>query len=119
MSEGGSNAVVVTRQGGVQIVEFVVSNLVDQAEIDKIGRTMEELVESAGHPKIVVNFANLKHVSSAMLGVLISVEKKVGQMKGEMRLAGIPASIMQVFKLTCLDKLLKIFDTVEDATYRF
>jgi anti-sigma B factor antagonist len=119
MSEGGSNAVVVTRQGGVHIVEFVVTNLVDQAEIDKIGRTMEELVESAGHPKIVVNFANLNHVSSAMLGVLISMDKKIRAMKGEMRLAGIPASIMQVFKLTRLDKLLKIFDTVDQAVLRF
>lgn len=119
MSETASEAIVIKRLEDVHIIEFIVTGLTDQAAIQAVGNEIEQLVDKLGQPKIVIDFGGLLNVSSAMLGVLISVNKKVQTLKGEMRLSGVPKPIMEVFKLTRLDKILKIYDTTDQATTRF
>ena len=119
MSETTSDAIVIKRLEDVHVIEFVVTGLTDQAAIQAVGNDIDQLVDKLGQPKIVVDFGGLQNVSSAMLGVLISVNKKVQALQGELRLAAVPKPIMEVFKLTRLDKILKIYDSTDLATTRF
>ena len=93
--------------------------LIDQANIERMGEELDQLVKKSGHPKFVVSFSNVQNVSSAVLGVLIALHKQILGMKGELRLAAIPNQIMEVFKLTRLNKMLKIFKTTEAALKKF
>ncbi len=119
MSEDASQVIVIKRMADVHLIEFMVTGLTDQAAIQQVGEEIEALVERSGVPKVVVDFGGLQNVSSAMLGVLISVNRQVQSMGGELRLAEVPESIMEVFKLTRLDKILKIFASTDLAMARF
>lgn len=119
MPENTSETIVIKRIKDVHVIEFIVTSMTDQVAIQEVGNEIEQLVDKLGLPKIVIDFGDLEHVSSAMLGVLISVNKKVQALKGELRLAAVPEPVMAVFKLTRLDKLLKIYDSTDLATTRF
>ncbi len=119
MAETKADVMLIERRGSVYVIEFTVTAMVDQVQIAQVGADLEQLAANAGHPKLVINMSNLNNVSSAFLGVLISLHKRVKSMSGEVRLASVPANVLNVFKLTHLDKLLKMYDNTTIALHRF
>ncbi len=59
--------------------------------------------------------AAVDHLSSAALGTLITINNKVKVKGGQLRLSDINPQIYEVFTITKLNKLFKIFPTVKDA----
>ncbi len=119
MAENKVSTFVVQKAGDVHVIEFMADALLDQASIARMGDDLSELVRRSGHPKFVVSFSNVQTVSSAVLGVLIATHKQIKGLKGELRLAGVSDRIIEVFRLTRLDKMLKIYDTTGDALRKF
>ena len=119
MAENGGSSFVVQRVRDINVIEFTQEALIDQANIERMGEELDRLVEQSGHPKLVISFANVQSVSSAVLGVLIATHKKIQNLRGELRLASIPDRIFEVFRLTRLDKMLKIYKTSDEALVRF
>ena len=119
MPEQQSGSFVVHRVRDIQVIEFMTDALLDQANIERLGDDLAELVAKSGHPKIVISFANIEHVSSAVLGILIATHKQVKKMRGELRLASISERIYEVFKITRMDKMLKIYESPEVALLKF
>lgn len=113
------SVLIVQRQSDVIIIEFMESRILDQLMIDQIKNEILQIVEDAGHPKIIIGFDNVKYISSAVLGMLMTVNKAVAKHKGELRLAAIDKSLMEVFKLTRLDKILKIYKNTTAAMNKF
>jgi anti-sigma B factor antagonist len=72
-------------------------------------------VDDLGKKKLLLNFANVEYLSSAALGKLMTLNKKVKAAGGELRLANIKPEIKEVFSITKLDKMLKIFNSEQDA----
>ena len=118
MGEADSD-LVIERRGDVYVIEFMADSLLDQVRIQGLGQQLEDLAEKAGHPKMVISMSNLETVSSAVLGVLVSVNKKIQGLQGELRLASIPPAVLDVFKLTRLDKLLNIYENTTAALAKF
>jgi anti-sigma B factor antagonist len=109
----------VRRAADVCVVDFVDTSIIDSTKIEKIKTELEGLADKMGHPKIVLSFDGVTHLASAMLGVLMSVNKKVNSMKGELRLTHLSQMIAEVIKITKLDKVLKIYPTTEKALEKF
>jgi anti-sigma B factor antagonist len=114
-----SGPFVSRRAGDVSIVDFVDTSIIDSTKIEKIKTELESLADRMGHPKIVLSFDGVTHLASAMLGVLMSVNKKVTNMKGELRLTHLSPMIAEVVKITKLDKVLKIYPTTDKALEKF
>ena len=110
---------IIQRMADIYIVEFVQSSILDQVQVEKIRVELSDLVNKSGQPKMVVSFENVTGVSSAVLGILMSLNKAIGAKKGELRLAKVGPSIAPVFKITKLDKILKIYASYEDAIKKF
>ena len=91
----------------VKMVDFVDSKILDEANISEIGQSLIALAEAKDRPKILLDFANVDHLSSAALGMLINVNNRVKQ------------QIMEVFEITKLNKLFKILPRREDALASF
>jgi anti-sigma B factor antagonist len=68
---------------------------------------------------MLINFADVDHLSSAALGTLITVNNKVRQRQGQLRLSNIDPQIYEVFTITRLNKLFQIHETVGDAMRSF
>src|SRR3954468_19823529 len=99
----------------VKVIDFVDSKILDEANITEIGQNLTVLVAAKDRPKLLLDFANVDHLSSAALGMLINVNNKVKQQNGQLRLANIKPQIMEVFEITKLNKLFKILATRAEA----
>ena len=73
---------------------------------------LKEVVEKAAEEKFVVDFSQVNYLSSSALGMLIGLQRRVMQKKGQIKLSGIRPEIMEVFRITKLDT---VFDIYKDA----
>ena len=103
----------------VTVVRFIDKKILDETNIQIIGNQMFGLVEEDGRKKILLDFSNVEYLSSAALGKLITMHKKVQAAKGKLRLCNIRAEILPVFTLTRLDKVLDIQGSAEQALEGF
>jgi len=65
--------------------------------------------------KLVLDFSNVDFLSSAMLGKLISINRKMKEKGGILRLCGVCPNIRLIFKYTDLETILDIRDSQSDA----
>ena len=109
----------VSEQQGVTCVEFLDRNILDEGNIQQIGEEIGEIVDAQVEPKVLISFSNVDHLSSAALGTLITINSRVRDKDGQLRLANIDPQIYEVFVITKLNKLFHIHDTVDDAIASF
>ena len=101
--------------GDITVATFVDKKILDEGNIQIIGNQLFSLVEEDGREKIVLDFSNVEYLSSAALGKLITMDKKVKSAKGKLRLCSVRPDIYEVFAITKLNKLFDMRDTREQA----
>jgi anti-sigma B factor antagonist len=84
-----------------------------------ISEEISRLIDAEASPKLLISFANVDHLSSAALGALITINNKIRQKNGQLRLASIDPQIYEVFVITRLNKLFQIHESVDDAIKSF
>jgi len=109
----------IHEEEGVTHVEFLDRNILDEANIEQIGREIEQCIDASPKPQLVIDFSNVEHLSSAALGKLITLNSRVRSRGGGLRLAQIDPQIYEVFTITKLDQLFEIHDTVDEAVRTF
>ena len=109
----------VVQEKDIRIVEFTSTKILDEANITEIGATLNAMIDEAGNPKLMLDFANVDHLSSAALGMLINVNNRVKQRNGQLRLTNIKPQIFEVFVITKLNKLFRILPTRPEALASF
>lgn len=110
------NTPIRARQdGALTRVEFTERTIIDEVVIQRIGQDLLKLVEAQSAPKMLLDFSGVQHLSSAALGVLITVHNKVKARGGKMALCQIAKPIFEVFRITKLDRLLQVHDSAEAA----
>jgi anti-sigma B factor antagonist len=101
----------VSKLGDVTVVRFVDKKILDEASIQELGAELFGLVEQDNRKAILLEFGNVEFLSSAALGKLITLDRKVKTHKGRLKLCGIRPEILEVFQIT---KLNKVFDIRKD-----
>ncbi len=110
---------MIHRQGGAFVVEFLVADLRDQAAINRIGRDLDDLIARSAAPRLVISFENVRHISLAVLRVLIRVHQKTAAAGGGLRLAAVPTSVLQVLRMVKVHKCVSIYPSTDQALVRF
>lgn len=105
--------------GQVTVVEFSDRKILDELSINEIGEELSELVGRTPGIKLLLNFKNVEHLSSAALGMLIKLNQGIGQTDGALKLSTISPQIYEVFKITRLNEVFDIHDTAERALAAF
>ncbi len=119
MPQSTTQSLVIDEQKGIYVCEFTSSRILDETNIKEIGDALSALVDSREGPRIVLDFLNVDHLSSAALGMLINVNNRVKQRKGHLRLCKIRPQILEVFAITKLNRLFKILPTRDEAMQSF
>ncbi len=109
----------ITEVNDVTVVRFVDRKILDEANIQELGQELFRLVEEDNRKKILLNFSMVEFLSSAALGKLITLHKKVKQHSGMLKLSNIRPEIYEVFAITKLNKLFDIKDEESDALASF
>src|ERR1043166_8909228 len=94
--------------GDVTVVNFTDRKILDEQNIQIIGEQLFSLVDELGRRKLLLNFGNVEYLSSAALGKLITLNKKLQSAGGKLVLCNIDPQIYEVFEITKLNKLLVI-----------
>jgi anti-sigma B factor antagonist len=111
--------VSVTHQKDVRVVEFTNNRILDEANIAEIGQSLNVLIDERDHPKMLLDFGSVDHLSSAALGMLINANKRIKEKNGQLRLTHIKPQILEVFVITKLNKLFKILPGKDEALASF
>jgi anti-sigma B factor antagonist len=104
---------------GVTVVSFVDTKIVNEDSIQEVGEELYSLVEDKGYKKILLNFGNVHYLSSTVLGKLTTLKKKVGAIKGNLKLCCIHPELFEVFKLTGLNRVFEIYSEEQAALDKF
>jgi anti-sigma B factor antagonist len=115
----GLRRIDVTQKGEVTVVRFVDRKILDEANIQELGVELFKLVEQEQRKNLLLNFFNVEFLSSAALGKLITLDKKVKANGGRLKLSNIRPEIYEVFAITKLNKLFDIKDDETDALAAF
>src|SRR5687768_311464 len=120
MAEAAANPPVsVTHQKDIRIVEFTTNKILDEANIAEIQQTLFAMIDEEAQPKLLLDFSNVDHLSSAALGTLINANNRIKQRNGQLRLAAIKPQIYEVFVITKLNKLFRIYPERAEALGSF
>jgi len=79
---------------------------------------LEKLVD-AGLRKIIVDCSELDYISSFGLGVLIRLHGRLARHGGNVKIASVKGMIVEVMRLTKLNKLFEIYPDVSRARLAF
>jgi anti-sigma B factor antagonist len=74
---------------------------------------------SGGARRVLVDFTSTGYIDSSGLGALVSLAKKLREVGGELRLAGLNEDLRTLFELTKLDTLFAITATPDEALKSF
>jgi len=118
MSSGPTRLISHVQQG-VTIVNFADTRVIDQRVISQIGAELMNMVEQGGVRKMLINMGDVRQVSSAVLGKLISLNNALAPEKGVLKLCNIAPSVYEVFEITRLNTVMNIYDSEVQALNAF
>lgn len=113
--ERKQSLVMASQVGEAGVVTFLTSQVLDEMNVQQLGAELTDLVEKQYMINMVIDFSKIKFLSSAVLGKLIALNKKIAAQKGRLAFCNINNDIMEVFKITRLDKLIPICEDEEQA----
>jgi len=111
--------ITVTEIEDATVVNFEDRKILEELSISRIGEELAALVASKPQINLLLSFKNVEHLSSAALGMLITLEKQVQERNGKLRLSDITPQILEVFKITRLNKLFDIRESLDAAIASF
>lgn len=98
------------------IITFTDEKILEERDISALQDSITSVIESAsGGVNLILDFRKVRFLSSAVLGLLIRVSKRVYQRNGQLRLCNINPKIYEIFKITRLTKIFDIYPDVKSA----
>ena len=97
--------------GDVRIVYFADTQILQEGKIQQLGKELLAIAGKTEGGKLLLNFEDVKFMSSAMLGKLVQLNKECKKSKTTLKMCGISPEIHEIFSLTKMDK---IFDLQPD-----
>jgi anti-sigma B factor antagonist len=98
------------------IVSFVDEKILEEMDIRALQETILSVIEQAEGINLILDFGNVRFLSSAVLGLLIRISKKVYERQGRLKLCNINPKIYEVFKITRLTQTFDIYKDLDSAT---
>ena len=80
-----------------------------EENIQEVGDQLYSLVEDEGHQAALAQFRQRPVPLERRPGKLINLKKKVGAVKGKLKLCCIHPDLLEVFRITRLDQVFEIY----------
>ena len=97
------------------IIGFTDRKILEERDIRSLQTSVMSVVEQAEGINVILDFGNVEYLSSAVLGLLIRVSKRVVERRGTLRLCNIGPRIYEVFRITQLTKVFDIYKDIQSA----
>ena len=97
------------------IIRFTDEKILEETNIQALSESIMSVIEQAERINLILDFGNVRFLSSAVLGMLIRTSKRVHERDGQLKLCRINPKIYEIFKITRLTKIFDIYSDVESA----
>ena len=97
------------------ITTFTDEKILEEKDIKALQESIMSVIEQAGRINLILDFCNVRYLSSAVLGLLIRISKRIYECDGQLRLCNINPRIYEIFKITRLTKIFDIYPDVAGA----
>ena len=98
------------------IVTLTDEKILEESDIRALQDSIMSVIEEAERMNLILDFENVRYLSSAVLGLLIRISKKIYEGDGQLRLCNMNPKIHEIFKITRLTKVFDIYPDLESAT---
>jgi len=109
----------VEQAGGVTVARFACRRLREDATLEAVGRQLHALLEGGEPPRLVLNFAEVDDLGSALLARLVGLHKRAKAAGGRLALCALAPEILVVFETTWLDRMFHIYPGEPEALRSF
>lgn len=112
----GTHPFIVQTVEKFTVVEFRQASLMDPVGLDQIGKSLYHMIDAEDKRRIILDFEKVQYISSQAIGIVMMMHKKLGALPhSKFVLCGVGAKLMELIKITRLDKLLVIKPTQREA----
>jgi anti-sigma B factor antagonist len=102
--------------GGAQVMRFHAAKILSEQTVSEFGnRLLDVIQEVPDPPRLVVSFAGVYFLSSAGVGKLVLIQRKVKERGGELKLCDLAPTTLEVFKVARLQDYFSIYTDVNSA----
>lgn len=101
-----------SEHSGVTVVRM--DGEIDLTTVPELGKTLEGPVEDA-HRRIVADLSGVGFCDSKGLAVLVAALRRVHASGGSFVLVRPQPSVLRLLRITCLDQVFSVYDSLEDA----
>jgi anti-anti-sigma factor len=115
----GGVRMLVYEHRGVTRIDIEDYTLTTRADITAFVQRVEQVIDDRNQPRILIAMDNVVSVSSQIVGELFALDKKIRAKGGMLRLANVKGEVRTVFTVTQLDRMIKVFDNIDDAIKSF
>ena len=105
----------VEYSGNATIVCFTDEKILEEMDIKSLQDSIVSVVEQMERINLILDFGNVRFLSSAVLGLLIRLSKRIYEQDGQLKLCNINPKIYEIFKITRLTKTFDICKDIESA----
>jgi anti-sigma B factor antagonist len=100
----------IETQYGIDItfVTFEDEKILEEAQIRDLQKSLESVIDKNSEGQLVLNFANVRFMTSAMLGLLVRIQKRVTERGGKLELRNLDSNLTKLFEITQLTKVFNI-----------
>jgi len=107
--------IMVQKIGKVAVIDFVDSAIMDMQQIQQITEELERIVDDQDQKFLLLDFSEVKFLSSQALGVMLKLHQKLTDKGGWLGVCGLKKELYKIFRLTRLDRLFNFYDSEQDA----
>lgn len=112
----GYRLIATEARGGATVVSVLEPQLTTHVVAEMLESELLHVVHELRPAIFVLDFEQVRMISSATIGVLLRVRQRLLEQGGQLRLCRVNVPISEVYRVLNLDQnLLLVFDTVEQA----
>jgi len=97
------------------IITLADEKILEETDIRALQESIMSVIEQAKRINLILDFRNVRFLSSAVLGLLVRISKRIYEHDSQLRLCNIKPRIHEIFKITRLTKIFDIYSDLESA----
>jgi anti-sigma B factor antagonist len=97
------------------VVELRLASLMDPLVLEELAGQLYQLVDEQDRRQMVLDFEKVQYISSQMIGMLLTLHKKIGALKGKLILCGVGPRLTELLKITRLDRVFTVKRSQREA----
>jgi anti-sigma B factor antagonist len=103
-----NSGISVQQENDVTIATLNYGHILMEEHIREIDKSIMPLIEQARCPNLVLDFSHVRYMSSAFLGLLVRIHKRICERNGRLTLRNMDRNIYRAFETTKLNKVIDI-----------